>query len=511
MPDGYLLAVDLGTSGCKAALFTPGLRLVASHTASYETAYPAPDEAEQDPAEWWAAFVAGTRGVLGKARVAPEEVLAVSFSGQMMGCLPVDAAGEPLSPALIWADQRSRDAAAFLEERVGTGEFYRIAGNRLHPTYPLCKFRWLKTHRPEVYAGCHKFLQAKDYLVLRLTGEWATDYSDASGTAALDIARLAWSEELLSAAEVDVAKLPKLRPAATVVGGLRAEAAAACGLKEGMPVVLGGGDGPCATAGTGVAAEGQAYLYLGSSSWVSLVTRQPGFDPEQRTFNICHLDPLIANQFGTMQCGGGAVRWFGEAAGLAEEARRRGDHELLYDRLDEEAARAAPGAGGVLFLPYLMGERSPYYNVDARGAFLGLTLRTGRLELARAVLEGVALNLRIILEAFREQGCRVAEVRAIGGGASSPVWLGIIADVLGEAVETVEEPNEATSRGAAMAGAVALGLVPDYGAAATLVRKRGRYEPTRDNERRATYDRAYRLFRHAYQWLLPYYTAARQP
>lgn len=506
MAEAYLLAHDLGTSGCKASLFTPDLSLMGSVTISYLTSYPNVDWAEQDPWAWWTAFCKGTRALLERSGTRAEQILSVSFSGQMMGCVAVDAGERPLGPAIIWADQRSRQEAAVLHDGVGAERVYAVTGNRLHPTYPICKFMWFKANRPEAYERTKHFLQAKDFVVLRLTGEWVTDYSDASTTGAWDLRARRWSCELLEAAGLDLAKFPRCHPSGTVVGRVRDEVTAEAGLVAGTPVVLGGGDGPCSTVGTGVVEEGQAYVYLGSSSWISLASREPAFDAAQRTFNVCHLDPGLVNLFGTMQCGGGALRWFADTVGVTETALERVGFNR-YALLDAEAQRARPGAGGVLFLPYLMGERSPHYNTDASGAFLGLTFQARREDLARAVLEGVGHNLRLILDAFREQGLPITEVRAIGGGASSSVWLQVLADILGETIWRVEAPNEATARGAAAAGAVALGLMTSYREAAKFIRRTDAFHPSSEERVRQVYACSHHLFQQAYKALHPFYPA----
>ncbi len=489
MPRRLILAHDLGTTGDKAVLVHMEEGVVGTRFASYGTDYPSPTWAEQDPRQWWDAVCQTTRDLLGAHRVAGDDVAAVTFSGQMMGCLPVDGKGRPLRMAIIWADQRAVAEADELVKKVGLENCYRITGHRVSPAYSGPKLMWLTRHQPNVVQETHKFLQAKDFIVHRLTGEWATDHSDACGTGLFDLQRKVWAEELVAAAGVDPAQLPRPVPATTVVGEVTPAAARETGLAPRTPVVIGGGDGVCATAGAGVVVEGTAYVYLGSSAWVAAAARRPFLDPSLRTFTWAHLVPGWYSPNGTMHNAGSAVEWVRSLLGGIE-----------YAALEDEVAAAPPGARGLLFLPYLMGERSPYWNPAARGAFVGLTRKHGRPELIRAVFEGVTFNLRLILDALVEQSLSIQHLRLVGGGAQSKVWRRILADILERPVELVTHPLEATATGAAMAGAVAVGLARDLTEASEhLVRIAG----TEPSHTRACYSELFELFRRTYHHLSP--------
>lgn len=513
----YILAHDLGTTGDKVTLFdaetgTP----VASTFEAYATAYPHPGWAEQDPADWRRAVIEGTRRVLILAAEKttypstawpeqhghftqdaqrpltfhPAAIAAVSFSGMMNGALPVDAAGQPSRPAIIWADQRATDEAVFLADRYGAENVYRVTGNRATPSCTAAKLLWLQRHQPEVYAKTHVFLQAKDYAAFLLTSIFATDYSDASNTNLFDLNARAWASDLIQAVGLNIQKLPPVYPSTTVIGRVTAEAAALTGLVAGTPVVIGGGDGACATVGAGAIAEGDAYAYMGSSAWMAVVSRRPLFDPQMRTFNLAHLDPELYFPLGAMQAAGGALDWL--------ERLLRGEADgKLYDELALAAAAVPPGADGLLFLPYLLGERSPYWNPQARGALLGLTMMHGRPHVARAVLEGVALNLRLILDALGSQGLSIPVLRLIGGGARMPLWRQIVADVLGLPILLPDLLAEATSLGAAIAGGVGVGLYPDFSVAQRFVRTHAAEQP--DPVRQAQYDALLPQFQAAYR------------
>ena len=487
-----ILAHDLGTTGNKASLFDTGGRLLGSAFVPYGTDYPRPGWAEQDPADWWRAVAASTQRLLAEPGRQAGDIEVVSFSGQMMGCLPVDAAGRPLRTAIIWADQRAEAEADLLKERVGADRVYEITGHRASSNYTAAKVLWLRNHQPDLHARTHKVLQAKDYAAFKLTGAYATDYSDASGTNLFDLRERCWSSEITSAIDLDPDLLPPAVPSATVIGSVTGQAARQTGLAAGTPVVIGGGDGACATAGAGVVRSADAYNYIGSSSWISFVSREPLYDPQQRTFTFAHLDPEYVFPTGTMQCAGGSYDWL--------ERLLRGDgKERLYRQMDDLASGVEPGAQGLFFLPYLIGERSPHWNPRARGAFVGLTMAHGRAEVTRAVLEGVAFNLRIILDAFRDQDAPITALHLIGGGARSALWRQILADVYDLPLLRPRLLVEATSLGAAIAGGVGVGLFPDYGVAGDLVQ----VEPGEEPRPRvaARYQELYAVFVETYRSL----------
>jgi xylulokinase len=502
-----ILAHDLGTTGNKATLFAADGSIVASTFAAYDTRYAQPNWAEQDAADWQSALFESTQRLVKAAQEAGHsaaDVAVVSFSGHMNGALVVDAAGAPLRPAIIWADQRAAAQAELMRERCGEAEVYELTGNRISPAYSAAKLLWIKEHQPEIYRRAHWVLQAKDYAAFLFSGVVATDFSDASLTLLLDLAGRRWAEPLLEQLGLDAAMLPPLFPSAQVIGQVTAPAAAATGLRPGTPVAIGGGDGACATVGAGSVRPGDAYNYIGSSSWVALTTAQPVLDPARRTFNLAHLDPALHVALGAMQTAGGAFDWFERLLRCDREA------EPLYAELDAKAAQVPPGASGLLFLPYLLGERSPHWNPLARGAFVGLAMPDGRGELARAVLEGVAFNLRAIMEILvgESKTFEVSEnleglraMRLIGGGGKSALWRQILADVYGLPVELVALPASATALGAAIAGGVGVGIYPDYSVAQRLapIARVDRPNPATQ----ARYAALYALFQDSYTALEP--------
>lgn len=487
----YILAHDLGTTGNKATLFDAAGAMVASTVETYATAYPHLNWAEQDPADWQRAVLNSTRALLARSSIQAGQVAAISFSGHMQGAVFVDRAGVPLRPAIIWADQRATAQADLICRLCGEEAVYRRTGHRVSPAYTAAKLLWVKEHQPEIYRQTYKVLQAKDYAVFLLTGTFATDYSDASGTQVFDLQERRWCDDVLQTLGLRASLFPNAHPSTTVVGTLTDEAAAATGLVVGTPVVIGGGDGACATVGAGSVREGDAYNYIGSSSWIALTTRRPIFDPQRRTFTFAHLDPDLYFPIGTMQAAGGARDWL---------LRILGDED---DGLTDAAAEVPPGSQGLLFLPYLLGERSPHWNPRARAAFVGLAMPHGRAELARAVLEGVAFNLKLILDTLVSQGVKVDAMRLIGGGARSAVWRQILADVYNLPILRLSLDAEATALGAAIAGGIGAGIFPDFDVVRDIIPVTPAEQP--DPARHAHYQTLYKLFQQTYAALEPIY------
>ncbi len=335
---------------------------------------------------------------------------------------------------------------------------YQITGHRASSSYSGAKILWVRNHQPELFRQVHKFLHAKDFIVARLTGNFVTDYSDASGMNLYDLQAGDWSAPILDAIGLDRALLPELHAASDVVGEVTAQVAAEVGLAAGTPVVIGGGDGCCAATGAGVVREGSAYNYIGSSSWIALATKTPILDPTMRTFTWAHLVPGMFSPCGTMQTAGGSYQWLRDNFCLPEKEAAAGLKLSAYDLMNLQAEQSPPGANGLLFLPYLLGERSPRWNPKARGGFIGLTMKHNRADMIRAGLEGITLNLRVILEAFQEQNTQVTAMRVIGGGARGRVWRQIMADIYGLPVLRPALLEEATSLGAAIAGGVGVGI-----------------------------------------------------
>lgn len=495
----YILAHDVGTTGNKATLYDEEGSLVCSAFSSYATLYPHAGWAEQDPEDWWHSLCESTQQILAESGVSPGDVACVAFSGQMMGAVPVDAGCAPVRNAIIWADQRGVKQIERVAERMDPRQVYSITGHRLSASYSGAKMLWMKDVEPEAYDRTAHFLQAKDFLVARLTGTYATDPSDASGTNLFDLTGGTWSDELVDAFGIPHEKLPPIRASTDVIGEVRASVAREVGLRAGTPVVLGGGDGSCAATGAGVVREGVAYNYIGSSSWIAVATPQPILDPEMRTFNWAHLVPGMVQPCGTMQAAGSSLQWARDQLAQSEKSVAESLGLSTYDLMNQEILQSPPGARGLLFLPYLLGERSPHWNPNARGAFVGLTIRHRHDDLLRAVMEGITFNLCVILDAFRRQGAAIDAIRLIGGGARGAAWNGIMADIFGVPVQRLTLLEEATSMGAAVAGGIGVGIWRDFSQAERMVSVEREICP--QAERRQMYAELYDIFNNAYRVL----------
>jgi len=358
---------------------------------------------------------------------------------------------------------------------------------------------WLQDNEPDIYKNTFKFIHAKDYLAAQLTGRLVTDYSDASGMNLLDINKLEWSEEILAATAIDRDKLPDIVESIEVIGKVSAGAARQSGLLEGTPVVIGGGDGACATCGSGVVHEGEAYIYLGTSTWMATASTRPLIDPQQRTFTFCHFTRGLYFPTGTMQSGGGSFQWLKNTLCNSERAAAEQAGIDVYDLLNLKAKEVPCGSEGVIFLPYLMGERSPLWNPDARACFVGLSMVHDKRHMIRAVLEGVAYNMKLIEEAFLEQGVNISTIRMIGGGAKSRLWRRIFSDITERKVARLNFIEEATSIGAAIAGGVGVGIFSSLKETDKLVKLEEEIHPNEDNF--PIYRRYYNIFKTTYEKL----------
>jgi xylulokinase len=499
----YVIAHDLGTTGNKATLYDREGKLVGSAFFGYETEFAHTGWAEQNPDDWWEAVCISTKRLLADTGVGRDDVACITFSGQMMGAVPLDANARPLGKAIIWADTRAVEQEKWVGERVSMEEMYRITGHRLSASYSLAKILWLRDHQPDLYNATHKFTHAKDAIIARLTGAFVTEPSDASGMNLYDINEWAWSSRIIDATGLDADKLPEVQPSTAVAGEVSAAVADEVGVAAGTPVVIGGGDGSCAATGAGVVKEGSAYAYIGSSAWIALASPKPLYDPSLRTFTFAHIVPQTAMPTGTMQAAGASYQWMRDKLCPAEIQAGEILGTSSYEVMNASAAQSTPGSNGLLYLPYLLGERSPRWNPDARGAFVGLDIRHNRADMIRAVLEGVTFNLRVILDAFDAQGAGITEMRVIGGGARGRFWNQIIADIFGMPVHRLAILEEATSMGAALAGGIGVGLYPGWDMSETMNPVAETIEP--DVKAVERYGEVYPIFEEAYHALVPVY------
>jgi len=428
-------------------------RVVASGTQDHQPfASPQLGWAEQDPRDWWRACGLAVRKALQKSGARAEEVACVGFSGQMHGAVLLDAAGEVVRPALIWCDQRTEKQSQELAARFTTEKLIQLTCNPPLTNFTLTKLLWVRENEPQLWARVRHVMLPKDYVRYRLTGDRSIDQADASGTLLLDVARRAWSKEVLSGTGIDESFLPKLCESPDVCGKLSAEGATATGLKIGTPVVAGAGDQAAGAVGMGIVGAGVVSATIGTSGVVFAATDRPALDPRGRLHTFCHAIPGRWHVMGVTQAAGLSLRWFRDTFGLQKNAQGVGERDP-YEFLSEEAAAAPPGAEGLLWAPYLMGERTPHLDPNARGALVGITPSHGRGHIIRAILEGVAFSLKDSFSIFDEMRVPVKQIRLGGGGARSPLWRQIQADVYAHEVGIVEA-EEGAAYGAAILAAV---------------------------------------------------------
>jgi xylulokinase len=457
-----VIGIDVGTSGTRALLVDAAGKVLGSTVRDHMPFHsPQPGWAEQDPEDWWEAAVHAIPALLQATSTAAEEITAVGLSGQMHGAVLLDAADRVLRPALIWCDQRSAAEAGWLTEQLGAERLIQLTSNPALTNFTLTKLLWVRNHEPEVWQNFHSFLLPKDYVRFRLTGEKAMDVADASGTLLLDVAHRRWSAEMLSAVNMPETILPKLYECQEIAGLLTAEAAALTGLRAGIPVVAGAGDQAAGALGMGIVRPGDVSATIGTSGVVFAATNRPFLDPQGRLHTFCHAVPGRWHIMGVTQAAGLSLRWFRDTFTAASD----GD---AYTSLTDSAASVPPGAEGLLWAPYLMGERTPHLDPEARGALVGLTASHRSAHIVRAIMEGVAFSLKDTLSIFADLGVPVRAIRLGGGGARSPLWRQIQADVYAQPVERVAA-EEGAAYGAALLAGVGVGAWPSADAACDAV------------------------------------------
>ncbi len=491
------LGIDIGTSGTKTLAIDERGTILASATAEYPCDHPRPGWSEQHPRLWWDATVETVNRVLAAGKIRPEDVAGIGLSGQMHGSVFLDEAGQVIRPALLWNDQRTAEECREIEEKAGGREaLIRLVANPALTGFTAPKLLWVRRHEPKNWERVRQVLLPKDYVRYRLTGTYATEVSDASGTLLLDVANRRWSRELLEKLQLDPALLPPCYESPEVSGRVSELGAKATGLKAGTPVVGGGGDQPAGAVGNGIVRQGVVSATMGTSGVVFAHADQLGFDPMGRLQRGCHAVPGAWHVMGVVLAAGGSFQWFRNELGKAEVAVAKQRGEDPYFLLTDEAALAGPGAEGLFFLPYLTGERTPHFDPDAKGAWVGLTVRHGRAHLIRSVLEGATFAMRDSLELIREMGVAIEQVRVSGGGARNPLWRQIQADIYGCDVHTLNS-SEGPAFGVALLAQVGTGGFASVPEACDATIRSVDSTPL-DPRVKPFYDRAYAVYRQLY-------------
>ncbi len=500
----YLMGIDIGTTSTRTLVIDPDGRVVASAVETYDLSTPHPLWSQQDPADWWKATVLTIRKVL--QTVSAESIRAIGLSGQMHGLVLLDAGGEVLRPAILWNDQRTADQCEWITRNVGRDALVSETCNPVLTGFTAGKIIWVRDHERAIFDRARRILLPKDYVRFKLTGEFATDVSDASGMSLLNVPRRAWSDPVLDALGLDKTLLPAVHESASPTGVISRRAAEETGLKAGTMVVAGAGDQAAGAVGAGVVQSGIVSVSLGTSGVVFAHAESPATDPLLRTHTFCHAVPNKWHLMGVMLSAGGSLRWWRDALCGEERAVAQERGADAYDLIAESAAKVPAGAEGLLFLPYLTGERTPHADPLARGAFVGLTLRSGKAHMARAIMEGVAYGLNDSLSILRNLHVPIEEIRITGGGARSAVWRQIIADVFQKPLVGLAV-DEGPALGAALLAGAGCGAFPSVtDACRKRVRTAGVTEPNRANA--DVYAHGHERFRMLYPSLKEDFAAA---
>jgi xylulokinase len=500
MKEPYLLGIDVGTTGVKSILVSATGQVVAEATQSYPISSPKPSWFEQNPEDWWTSAVLTIRELMARPGVHALDIAGVGLSGQYHGLVILDENHSVIRPSILWNDQRTARQSQYIVERVGKETLLDTCATEGAPYFTACKLQWVRDNEPQNFERIRMMMLPKDYIRFRLTGEAATDVTDASGTLFLDIQNRCWSKEMAARLDVDPEILPRLVESPEISGKISRQAGDEVGLAPGTPVAGGAGDQACAALGIGIVEEGIASYSIGTSGVIYAATDALRIDAQGRFNTFCHSVPGKWCVLSCINSAAGSYQWYTEKLATWErnEADRQGTD--IYAILENEASQAPAGSDRLIFLPYLAGERHPHTDTDARGVFFGLHSGHGREHLVRAVLEGVAFSFRDCLEAIREHQINISEIRATGGGARSPLWMSIQVNVSGQPIVLMDADSGGAAFGAALLGGVCAGVFSSAGeACAATVRTGKRLTP--EDEKIAAYDRQYRVFRSLYPLL----------
>jgi xylulokinase len=453
----YLMGIDVGTTGVKTLLISETGALKAECTESYPLSSPKPSWFEQNPDDWWEATVASIRHMMDRAGIDPSEIAGIGLSGMYHGLVIVDKNHRVLRPSILWNDQRTAAQSDLIAQKVGVDNLLRICATSGAPYFTACKLQWVRDHEPENFDKVHKMMLPKDFIRLKLTGEFATDVTDASGTLFLDIERRAWSEEMPGLLDVDRSILPNLVESAEISGKISKMAAGETGLKPGIPVAGGAGDQASAAVGIGIVGEGIASYSIGTSGVIYAATDRLKTDKQGRINTFCHAVPGTWCVLACINAAAGSYQWYQDKLAFWEKHRAVEQGKKIYEILEEEASKAPRGSDKLLFLPYLAGERHPHTDTNARGVLFGLHAGHGKSHIIRAILEGVAFAFRDCLEVMKGHDIKIHEIRATGGGAQSPLWMDIMVNVSEEPIVMMEADAGGAAFGAAILGGVCAG------------------------------------------------------
>ncbi len=457
----FVAALDLGTSGVRTYIYDTSGAIIASDYKEWKSYYPSPSYVEQDANLWWDALKTTIDGAIKKSGIDKEEIISLSVTNQRETIVPVDRQGKPLHNALVWQDRRTTEQVEFIKKKIGPDKIYEITGLTIDPYFSATKILWFKDNKPEIYQNAHKFLLVSDFIIYKLTGKFVSDFSNLSRTMLFDINKLRYSDFISSELEIDLDKMPESVESGVDIGEIISDETS---FDKKTLVVTGAGDQQSAALGVGVVSTGEIKCTTGTGSFILAYQDEPKFDPEKRVLCSCHAIPGAWVQEASIFTTGSVLRWFRDQIGYFEISTTE-EGQDPYEKIIEESEKSNIGANGLILIPHLVGAGAPYWNPNAKGLLFGLSLGHQRKDLYRAILEGVAFEIKKNIEVFKKLGIEPKELSLTGGGSRSDFWNQIISDVLGVVcVRNVIE--EATSLGAAILAASGAGLFPDITEAA---------------------------------------------
>lgn len=496
----YLMGIDVGTTGVKIIIIDEKGNTIKTKTVEYPLLTPKHGWAEQNPYDWWEATKKGISEILKESKIKPEEIKGIGLTGQMHGAVFLDKDNNVIHPAILWCDQRTKDECDEITEVVGKEKIFEITCNPVLTGFQAPKIIWLRKNKPEIYKNVKKILLPKDYIRFCLTGEFATDVSDASGTSLFDVKKRKWSDEILEKLEIQKEFLPLVYEGTEITGYIKNDVAKITGLKENTPVIAGGGDQAAGGVGNGIVEEGLVSVTIGTSGVVFAHSEKVLVDPKGRLHTFCHAVPGKWHLMGVMLSAGGSFRWLRDT--LCKEEVKQAKRKKIdpYEIMTEKAKHIPVGSEGLIFLPYLTGERCPYPDPNARGVFFGLSLKHTKSHIIRSVMEGVTFGLKDSIEIMKEINLPIGEkLRASGGGGKSELWCQMMADIFGKEIVRLY-CQEGPSYGAAILAGVGIGMFNDVKTACKqLIKEKDLFKFDKENGK--IYEKYYQIYREIYQSL----------
>ncbi len=492
----YLMGIDVATTGTKCIIADKDGKIVSSDFHEYPLLSPRPGWAEQNPGQWWKATVASIKGALEKKNIKGEEIEGIGLTGQMHSSVFLDEKSEVIRPAILWCDNRTAKQVDEVHALFGKENFIQLTCNPVLTGFTLPKILWLKETEPANYNRIKKILVPKDYIRFKLTGEFAGDVSDASGTSIFDVKGRKWSDEVLNKLGLDKNFFPKVYESSEITGKINSEAANLTGLKVGIPVVAGAGDQAASAISCGIYEEGVMSATLGTSGVIFASTDTAKIAPEGKLHSFCHSVKGKWHLMGVVLSAGGSFKWVCDTLCEAEKENAKKQGTSFYRLIDDKAKEISIGSDGLIFLPYLTGERTPHQDPDAKGVFFGLSLKHNKFHFVRSVMEGVGFALRDSLELMRDLNIKIEEVRFVGGGAKSPFWRGMLADIFESPIRTLKV-EEGAPYGALLLAGIGVGAYKDVADACKVIELGAVQEPNKENA--AIYRNFYALYRNLYK------------